>query len=308
VTTASFRAWWSGLHGNSQGGLLLLANAALMSLLVLSVRQIGDTVPVMVIVVARNLFSGLILLPFVLRAGTIATLRTRRLDLHLWRGALTVGSMVAYYWSYSHLPLAVATSLMFTMPLFLIVVAAIALGERVRWRRTTATVIGFLGVLFIVRPGGAGFDPLILVPLIVALTDAILGAIIKALTRVDRLLTIMVYMCICTLLFSLVPAAFFWHTPTLEESVFLFAIAAISTVSQMLTVTAWRVGEATAVAPVNYVQIVVIGMVGYLAFGEVPTLWSFIGAAIIAASTFYIVHREARLKAAATARSGPASP
>ena len=76
----------------------------------------------------------------------------------------------------------------------------------------------------------------------------------------------------------------------------MLAIAAISTVSQTLIVSAWRMGEATAVAPVNYVQIVLIGLSGFLVYGEVPGLWSMAGTAIIAASTFYIVWREAQLR------------
>lgn len=289
---------WAAIHGNSQGAFLLVANAIIIAGLALIVRIVGANVPVMMVVFFRNFFALCILLPFVLRAWDKGVFKTARLDLHLWRGALTVGSMAAYYWSYSHLPLAESTALMFTMPLFLIIVAAVALAERVRWRRTTATVVGFTGVLVIVQPGGAAFDPALAVPLAVGAIDAILAVIVKKMTEVDRLLTILFYMVLTTLLFAAIPTALTWETPTFRDALLLFAIAAISTVSQMMTVTAWRVGEATVVAPVNYVQIVLIGLVAYLAFDEVPSWWGFLGAFIIAASTFYIVRREARLKRA----------
>jgi drug/metabolite transporter (DMT)-like permease len=295
---AALKSRWTSMPGNSQGAILLVANAIIITGLALIVRTIGATVPVMMIVFFRNFFALCLLLPFVLRARESGVLRTARLDLHLWRGALTVGSMAAYYWSYSHLPLAESTALMFTMPLFLIVVAALSLGERVRWRRTTATIAGFGGVLVIVQPGGATFDPVLAVPLIVGATDAVVGVMVKKLTAVDRMLTILFYMVVTTLCFAAIPAALSWETPTLPDAMLLVAIAAISTVSQTMTVTAWRVGEATVVAPVNYVQIVLVGLAAYLAFGEVPSWWGFLGAFIIAASTLYIVRREARLKRA----------
>ncbi|MFO0996301.1 MAG: DMT family transporter [Alphaproteobacteria bacterium] len=298
---SALKVRWESLSGNSQGALLLVANGIIIAGLAIIVRIVGARVPVMTVVFFRNFFALCILLPFVLRARGDSVLRTARPGLHLSRGALTVGSMAAYYWSYGHLPLAESTALMFTMPLFLIIVAALALGEQVRWRRTTATVAGFAGVLVIVQPGSAAFDPALAVPLSVGAVDAVLGVIVKRLTAVDRLLTILFYMVATTLLFAAVPAALAWQTPSLVDASLLFVIAAISTVSQMMTVTAWRVGEATAIAPVNYVQIVLIGLVAYLAFGEVPSWWSFLGAAIIAASTLYIVRREARLKRAEAA-------
>ena len=297
-------ARYLGLPPNSQAALLILANAILMAFLVLVVRRVGETVPTMMIVFFRNFFGLLIVLPVAL--VYLNTMRTKALDLHLWRGGLTVASMAAYYWSYSHLMLAETTALVFTMPLFLIVVSAVALGEKVRWRRTTATVIGFIGVLVIVRPG-ADFEWGLLAPLSVGLIDAVVGLLVRQAALRDRLLTVMVYMSFCTLAFAALPAAIEWQTPTLHEAGLLFVIAAISTLSQIFTVTAWRVGEATAVAPVNYVQILVIAISGYLAYGEVPSIWTALGATIIAASTFYIVRRESQLRARAVQATSSSS-
>ena len=284
---------WSALPPNTQAGLLVLANAFLMMALVVVVREVGKTLPTMMIVLLRNLFSLAILVPFVLARP--AALGTRALGLHMWRGGLTLFSMTAYYWSYANLPLAETTALIFTMPLFLIVISVLVLGERVRWRRTTATVAGFLGVLVIVQPGD-DMEWGLLAALFVGFVDAILGLIVKRAAMRDGLLTVMVYMVLCTLLFVTPVALYRWQTPTVEEALLMLAIAAISTVSQTLIVTAWRVGEATAVAPINYVQIVLIGISGFLVYGEIPGLWSMAGAAIIAASTFYIVWREAQLR------------
>lgn len=295
---------WRTLPPNTQAGLLILANAFLMMVLVIVVREVGKTLPTMMIVFLRNAFGLAILLPFALVRP--AVFRTKAPGLHMWRGALTVLSMAAYYWSYANLPLAETTALIFTMPLFLIVVAAIALGERVRWRRTTATLVGFAGVLVIVRPGG-DMEWGLLAALFVGLIDSILGVIVKKAAMRDGLLTVMVYMGACTLLFVTPIAIYLWRTPTMEEALLMLAIAAISTLSQVFTVTAWRVGEATAVAPVNYAQIVLIGLSGFLVYGEVPGAWTVAGAVIIAVSTLYIVRREAQLRAGPTQTTSTSS-
>jgi drug/metabolite transporter (DMT)-like permease len=192
------------------------------------------------------------------------------------------------------------------MPLFLIVIAALALGERVRWRRTTATIAGFVGVLIIVQPGGEA-EWALLAPLFVGFIDAILGLVVKKASTRDGVLTIMFHMHVCTLMFFLPYAIYAWQAPTAEEALLMFAVAAISTLSQVLTVNAWRLGDATAVAPINYTQIVLIGLSGFVVYGEVPSVWTVLGAVIIAASTFYIVRREAQLRAGPTQTTSTSS-
>jgi drug/metabolite transporter (DMT)-like permease len=185
---------------------------------------------------------------------------------------------------------------MFTMPLFLIALATLFLGEKIGWRRTAATVAGFLGVVIMLRPGYAAFNPAFLVPLTVGLADAVAAIVIKKLAKTDSLLTIMLYMGMVTMVLTIVPTYFMWVTPSPKFLAILFVLSLLTIVSQFAYVAAWRAGDATAVAPVNYIQIVLAGLAGFAFFGENPSQWTVVGALVIVGSTFYIAHREARLK------------
>lgn len=286
---------WHRLPPNSQGALFMLASALTSVAIVILVRLVGREIPVFEIVFFRNVFVLGLALPLAFRNGRDA-LRTRQPKLHLIRGGISFVAMSCFYWAFSHLPLAESTALMFTMPLFLIALATLFLGEKIGWRRTAATVVGFSGVVIMLRPGYAAFDPAYLVPLSVGLADAVAAVVIKKLTRTDSLLTIMLYMGMVTMVLTLVPTYFVWITPSMEFLAILFVLSILTILGQLSYVAAWRAGDTTAVAPVNYVQIVLAGLAGFALFGERPSAWTAVGAAVIVGSTFYIAQREARLK------------
>lgn len=282
----------------------MLANALTSVVIMILVRLLGQDIPVFELVFFRNIVVLSLGLPFAFRGGRKA-LKTRHFGLHLARGGISFVAMCCFYWAFSHLPLAESTALMFTMPLFLILLTTLFLGEKVGWRRTSATVAGFLGVIIMLRPGYATFDPAFLVPLTVGLADAVAAIVIKKLVKTDSLLTIMLYMAMTTMALTIVPTYLMWVTPTTEFLAILFVLSLLTIVSQFVYVAAWRAGEATAVAPVNYIQIVLAGLVGFALFGEKPSVWTAVGALVIVGSTFYIAHREARLKRHAATMAPP---
>jgi len=286
---------WHRLPPNSQGALFMLANAMTSVAIMILVRLLGQNIPVFELVFFRNIFVLSLGLPFAFRGG-FNILKTQHLNLHLVRGGISFVAMSCFYWAFSHLPLAESTALMFTMPLFLIALTTLFLGEKIGWRRTSATIAGFLGVVIMLRPGYTAFDPAFFVPLTVGLADAVTALVIRKLARTDSLLTIMLYMAMTTMVLTIVPTYFLWVTPSTEFLVLLFVMSLLTIVSQFVYVAALRVGEATAVAPVNYIQIVLAGLAGLLLFGEKPSMWTAMGALVIVGSTLYIAHREARLK------------
>lgn len=282
----------------------MFGNTLISIAIVILVRLVGRDIPVFEIVFFRNIFVLGLALPFAFRGGQNA-LVTRQPGLHLARGCISFVAMSCFYWSFSHLPLAESTALMFTMPLFLIALASLFLGEKVGWRRTAATVVGFSGVVLMLRPGYAEFDPALLVPLAIGLADAAAAVVIKKLTRTDSLLTIMLHMGIVTMVLTLIPTYFVWVTPSLEFLGILFILSILTILGQFVYVAAWRAGDTTAIAPVNYVQIVLAGLVGFALFGEKPGSWTVAGAFVIVGSTFYIARREARLKRRAATIAPP---
>ena len=290
------RRRWFHLAPKVRGAIWILIHVAVITVMVVFVKLLGRDVPTVELVFFRAAVGLLVILPFVIRAGRVAV-ATEHMGMHLLRALLTFGSMMAFYFTFARLPLADATAMVFTMPLFLIVLAVLFLGERVRLRRTAATVTGFLGVLIVLRPGGAALDPVMIVALTIGLSDAAVAVVVKKLAGTERPVTIIFYLSLFVLAFAAVPAFFYWRDPTWLELGLLASIGALTTFAQVFSIFAWRIGETTAVAPFIYAQLLLAALVGYLLFAEVPDIWTGVGAAVIAASTFYIMRREAKLKA-----------
>lgn len=308
------RAGWFRLAPNTRGAIWLLCNAVTSTVLIVLVRLVGQDMPTIQLVFLRAAVGVLLVLPFVLRMGPARVLRTDHIAMHGVRAMFTFVSMNCFYYAYAVLPLADATAMIFTMPLFLIVLAVAFLGERVGWRRTSATMAGFLGVVVMLRPGQAAFDPVLLVALAIGFFDACVAVVVKKLSGTERPVTIIFYMAAFTLLFASIPAWLAWQPIAAEQLLLILLIALTTTISQIFTVFAWRVGETTAIAPINYIQLIFAAGVGFLLFAEIPDAYTWTGAAIIIGATLYIMQREARLKRRGVAiaeqrpPAGPAPP
>ena len=256
------------------------------------------------IVFFRNLFALFIMLPWVMRQGAGA-LRTKRIGLYTFRACLALTAMISWYTAITLVPLGDAVALSFTAPIFTTILAGIFLHEVIRARRWSAVLVGFLGVLVILRPGFETVDPNLFIVIVSSVAFAGSGIVIKILSRTDSPNAIVTWMAIYLTPLSLVPALFVWRTPEVATLLWLVALAAATTTGHIGLTRAYAVAEATAVQPFAYVHLPFVAIVGYIAFGEVPTAWTWIGAAIIAAACLYIAHREAR--ATDSARAGTAT-
>ncbi|MBS0192881.1 MAG: DMT family transporter [Proteobacteria bacterium] len=241
----------------------------------------------------RNAFGLLILLP-ILHAGG-ASMRTRQLPRYLLRSAIGVGSMLSGYWAIAHLPLAQAISLSYSTPLFVTIMAVIWLGERVRARRWSAVLVGFIGVLVIVRPGTSGFSTGSLVALLAAVLSAVVAIQIKQLSRIDAPDTIVFYTYLFWVPMSLGAALLVWRWPPTQAWIWLIATGIFGTVAQLLWTRALRMGDVSALQPISFMQLPMVTLAGWLWFDEHIDHWTFLGAAVVFAATFYIAHREAQL-------------
>jgi drug/metabolite transporter (DMT)-like permease len=243
----------------------------------------------------RATFGLIPLLPIFLRSG-FGALRTARPLQHLFRGLVGVVGMFLGFYAVARLPLATSTSISFTTPLYMIFMAVLFLGEKVRWRRWSATLVGFAGVLVIVRP----FDGVVSTPEILALTSAVISSIaitlVKKLSGTEPSVTIVFYLSLIATVCSAIPSYFVWQTPT-GLDLFLFLLTGLAGgTGQILITQAYFEGEATIVAPVDYLRLLFAILFGYFVFGEVPTRYTLIGSAIIIGSTLYIAHRERQLR------------
>src|SRR5215510_9619300 len=242
----------------------------------------------------RAVISVLLLLPMI-AAGHVKPWQSKRLAGHFWRTFMGTSSMVLGFYAVTMLPLADATAIAFSQPLFSVVVAALIAGEKVRWRRWSATVVGFAGVLVMVRPGEGSLQAGAIVALANAAMVAFSILLVKRLSDSESPLMILTQFAIFSTLLLLPPALWVWRWPDLWGWVLAVGVALSATIGQYFWVQAFKAGEMSAVAPFEYLRLPFAVFVGWLIWGEIPVIWTYVGAAIVIASALYIAHREAQL-------------
>ena len=290
------KSFWTNLAPNSKGALLMTVSGVTYSFVAAQVKELSQGgMHGFEITFFRALFGFIALFPFLAVAGKRG-FQTQHLDKHVWRGVLGSVSVFCAYIGIGKLALANYTALSFTKPLFAVILAFLILGEQVRWRRWAATIIGFFGVLVMIRPGADTFSPWAFLALGDAFSIALLITIVKKLPETETELVMMFYYGVIAILISLPFALWVWRWPTPFEWLLLAGIGCIGALSQYLWILAFRAGEASAVAPFDYLRLLFAGMIGIALFSEYPDLWTIGGAAVVVASTVYIAQREARLK------------
>lgn len=279
----------------TQGIVWALMGIFLFTFLGVLVKLLGERLDSFQIAFFRSFGAFVVLLPVALIVGPRQAFHTQRLGRHLSRSLTGVMAIACGFYALVHLPLADVTALGFTKPLFLVPLAALLLGETVRWRRTLAILVGFCGVLIMARPGQSGFDP----TLGIALADAFISTFsaihVKKLSETERPLTMVIYMSLFASIFLLIPAVVFWRAPTMEEYVLLGLTGLLGAVGQACIVRAYKIGQATTVTSLDYAKLPLAVFLGWIMFAELPDIWSLCGAIIIIGSTCYIAYREAQL-------------
>lgn len=295
MTAKEVAARFTALPAATRGVVWMVLGVTALSCMALSVKLLGSNLHAFQIGFFRASFALVVLLPFIVRDGG-AAVRTRRLPLLVTRSVFGTVAMLTGFFAVTRLPLADAVALSFTKPLFVVILAALVLGEVVRWRRWSATAIGFVGVLIMVRPGAAGFDPAVAVALLSALAVAGAWAMIKSLSRTESPLTILIWFAIVSTGLTFAAAVPVWQTPTPTELLVSAVMGALGVSGQTAIIRAFRVAEASAIAPLDYLRLPISGILAFIILAEVPSGPNMIGALVIIASTVYIARREAALQ------------
>lgn len=278
-------------------GYMIFA-AALFASMHGTVRLVSADLHPFVIAVFRNLFGFLALMPLLLRGG-IELFKTTRFGMHTIRAVFNSASMLMWFTALSLTPLADATALSLTGPLFVTLGAIVAFGERVRFWRWAALLIGASGALLIIRPGFEELQIGMLLTIGSAAFAGISKLFAKSLTRTDDPTTIVAYLQFLMTLMTLVPALFFWQWPTLEQFGWLILIGILGSLGHLFSVRAYAIADVSFNEPIVFTRMVWATLFGFFVFSEVPDAWTWAGAAVIVSATSIIAWRERQEKRAA---------
>ncbi|MBR0655976.1 DMT family transporter [Plastoroseomonas arctica] len=279
--------------------LMILGAAGAFAAAAAMVKALDGAVPLAQVVLGRNLFAIPALVPVLLAAGGWRALRTKYPMGHVWRCMFGLGGMFGAFYGYQHLPLALVSALGFTMPLFLTLLSVPLLGERVGPRRLGAVLVGFGGVLLMVRPWQGemlGGMPAMAAVVGAALAWALAMISIRKLgERGESGPSIVLWFAIGSAMVSGALALPGWVWPTGTQWLLLVGTGLISALAQVLMTEAYRRGEPSLIAPFEYSGIVWTTALGGLLWGELPDGWDFAGIAVLVGAGLYIWHREVRL-------------
>jgi drug/metabolite transporter (DMT)-like permease len=272
----------------------MIINGALMTGVAVMVRQVAEDLHPFQIAFFRNFFGVIILLPLLLRYG-LEPLKTNDMRFMVTRGIFNAAAMLSYFMALPMLPLAEISALSFTAPLFVALLATIFLKERMGPRRIGSLIVGFSGVLIILRPGVDIIQIGAFYAIFSAISWGTAVVLIKHLSRTNSSLTITLYGLSFLTIFTFPPALFVWQWPTGEQFMWLLAIAVAGNIGQLLLTQSLKIADASLVMPFDFTKLIWASIFGFLIFWEIPTIWSLVGGAIIFTSSTYITYREAQL-------------
>jgi drug/metabolite transporter (DMT)-like permease len=289
----ALKARWAGMSGNLQGIILVAISGVLFSALNVATYFPAQELNSYMMAFCRYLFGGFFLLPIFFRSGFIEPFRTNRIGVHAFRGALHSAGMQLWFVALPLITLADLTALGFTGPIFITFGAAVFLGEDVRLRRWMAVIVGFLGAMLIVRPGFTEIGIGVLAALASTPLFSASNLMAKALARTDAADTIVIWQSVFIVLCAAPFAIAFWQTPSWEHVGWFLIAGLFGTVGHLVMQHGYQLAEISAVQPIGFLSLIWNTLFGFVLFSQQPSVWTFVGAAVIFASAMYISHREA---------------
>jgi drug/metabolite transporter (DMT)-like permease len=274
--------------------LLMLCAMLFFTSMGVFIRLSAEQLDALEVVFFRNFLALLLMIPWILRRG-VNVMHTRRLGLYSLRASINVVGMAAGFTAITLIPLAEATALGFTAPLWATIGAVVILGEAIRARRIGALAFGFLGMLIVLRPGIDEISFGSMLALANAFLLSLTALIVKRLTETERPEAIVTWMVLMQTPLSLIPALFVWHWPDPQTWLWLWCLAAAGTIGHICWTRAYALAEITQLQPMEFIKLPISALLAYLIFAELPSIWTWIGGSVIFASTAYITHREVQL-------------
>ena len=295
ITPASLREAYARLGDNMKGAVVLMLAAGLFAVMTVLIKLLGERLHVTQILLVRQIVMTAIVFPAILK-GFPGQLRTGVPGLQLIRIVLALSAMLLGFSAIIHMPLADATALGFAKSFFVTIFALIILGESVGPRRWVAVAVGFAGVMVMLQPGSDSFSVYGLMAVGGAACAGAVMVIIRLMSRTESATTILIWQAIGVGIAMTVPGIWFWQAPTAHEWVLLIAMGVVSYLAQMANIIAYKWGEASLLASLDYVRLLYATLFSWLVFATLPGLTTWIGAGIIIAASIYTIWREAQAR------------
>ncbi len=259
------------------------------------IKLVGANLHVTQIILVRQCIIFAIMLPGIISAFP-ESLHTNRPLLQLCRIAVALVAMLAGFTAVIKMPLADATAIGFAKSFFVTIFAIIILKEVVGVRRWSALIVGFAGVLIMLQPGGSDFTVYGIYALIGAAAAGMVMVIIRLLSRTEKPATILLYQAVGVAIVMAGPAFYYWQPPTLIEWGLMIMIGVTGWISQLANIYAYKFGEASLLAPIEYTRLLYATLIGIFIFGEFPDSATIAGALIVVLASAYTIQREYKLK------------
>ena len=279
--------------------LLAISATLFGSFMGAGVKLLSDDLHPIIICFYRCLMGLIIITPFVAR-NNFRALQTDNMRLQIFRALINIISMICWFSAIGMMHFEKATALGFTTPLFTTVLAVLILGEVIRFHRTAALLLGFIGILLIISPGYVPFEFGTILMLIASFSFSFVLIFVKKLSATDSSLTIIFYHLLYMTPVFFILSLFYWQTITLDQIIIFSLMGASGLLSHWCLAQAFKMSDTTFVMPLQFTKLIWASLIGLFIFAEQPDIWTWIGGIIIFISVVYITYREAFKKKGTT--------
>jgi len=280
---------------NNKLAIFLIITSVFFGTVMLSFLKIAqEDVNVYVAGFFRFFLGLVIILPYIIK-NKDAVLKTTHLKQHFLRAILGLPAMLLYFSALVLLPIEKLTAISFVVPLIVTILAVFFLGEKIYIYRTLALILGFSGMLVIIRPGFVDISIGVYMVLFSALLWSVNIIITKKISKDDSAITILAYQSIFMSLLSFFIVLFFWEMPSIKTFIYLILAAMCGTVLHLTLNHAFKLVDVSMTQPYSFLNLVFASIIGYFVFDEMPDLYTWIGALIIFTGVLIISYREMKL-------------
>jgi drug/metabolite transporter (DMT)-like permease len=256
------------------------------------VKFLSDDLHPIMICFYRCLMGLIIITPFVAR-NNFQALQTDNMRLQIFRALINIVSMICWFSAIGMMHFEKATALGFTTPLFTTVLAVLILGEVIRFHRTAALLLGFIGILIIIRPGYMPFEFGTILMLIASFSFSFVLIFVKKLSATDSSLTIIFYHLLYMTPAFFILSLFYWENINLNQLIIFILMGTSGLLSHWCLAQAFKLSDTTFVMPLQFTKLIWASLIGLFIFAEQPDIWTWVGGVIIFISIVYITYREA---------------